>query len=332
MSDLLDLIRKLPKAELHLHIEGTLEPVMMMELAEKHAVELPYTRIEDIKKAFNFKDLQSFLDLYYLGAGVLRDEDDFYRLMVAYLERCHKEGIVHAEMMFDPQTHTDRGIDFSVVMAGFERARLKAAEQWGISSLLIMCFLRHLNQDSAFETLEAAVPYRDQIHAVGLDSSELGHPPRKFQEVFQKAAEQGYERVAHAGEEGPPAYIWEALDVLKVTRVDHGVRCLEDPELINRLVSAQTPLTVCPLSNIRLCVYDRMQQHPILSMLDQGLNVSVNSDDPSYFGGYLMDNFAALEVVLGMNEAQARQLVANGIRGSFVDTDRREAWLREVKA
>ena len=332
MSDLSDLIRKLPKAELHLHIEGTLEPVMMMELAEKHAVELPYTRIEDIKKAFNFKDLQSFLDLYYLGAGVLRDEDDFYRLMVAYLERCHKEGIVHAEMMFDPQTHTDRGIDFSVVMAGFERARLKAAEQWGISSLLIMCFLRHLNQDSAFETLEAAVPYRDQIHAVGLDSSELGHPPRKFQEVFQKAAEQGYERVAHAGEEGPPAYIWEALDVLKVTRVDHGVRCLEDPELINRLVSAQTPLTVCPLSNIRLCVYDRMQQHPILSMLDQGLNVSVNSDDPSYFGGYLMDNFAALEVVLGMNEAQARQLVANGIRGSFVDTDRREAWLREVKA
>ena len=331
MSDLSDLIRKLPKAELHLHIEGTLEPVMMMELAEKHAVELPYTRIEDIKKAFNFKDLQSFLDLYYLGAGVLRDEDDFYRLMAAYLERCHKEGIVHAEMMFDPQTHTDRGIDFSVVMAGFERARRKAAEQWGISSLLIMCFLRHLNQDSAFETLEAAVPYRDQIHAVGLDSSELGHPPRKFQEVFQKAAEQGYERVAHAGEEGPPAYIWEALDVLKVTRVDHGVRCLEDPELINRLVSAQTPLTVCPLSNIRLCVYDRMQQHPILSMLDQGLNVSVNSDDPTYFGGYLMDNFAALEVVLGMTEAQARQLVANSIRGSFVDTDRREAWLREVK-
>ena len=332
MSDLSDLIRKLPKAELHLHIEGTLEPVMMMELAEKHAVELPYTRIEDIKKAFNFKDLQSFLDLYYLGAGVLRDEDDFYRLMAAYLERCHKEGIVHAEMMFDPQTHTDRGIDFSVVVGGFERARRKAAEQWGISSLLIMCFLRHLNQDSAFETLEAAVPYRDQIHAVGLDSSELGHPPRKFQEVFQKAAEQGYERVAHAGEEGPPAYIWEALDVLKVTRVDHGVRCLEDPELINRLVSAQTPLTVCPLSNIRLCVYDRMQQHPILSMLDQGLNVSVNSDDPTYFGGYLMDNFAALEVVLGMTEVQARQLAANSIRGSFVDTDRREAWLREVKA
>jgi len=332
VSDLSDLIRKLPKAELHLHIEGTLEPVMMMELAEKHAVELPYTRIKDIKKAFNYKDLQSFLDLYYLGAGVLRDEDDFYRLMAAYLERCHKEGIVHAEMMFDPQTHTDRGIDFSVVMAGFERARRNAAEKWGISSLLIMCFLRHLNQDSAFETLEAAVPYRDQIHAVGLFLLVLGQPPRKFQEVFQKAAEQGYERVAHAGEEGPPAYIWEALDVLKVTRVDHGVRCLEDPELINRLVSAQTPLTVCPLSNIRLCVYDRMQQHPILSMLDQGLNVSVNSDDPTYFGGYLMDNFAALEVVLGMTEAQARQLVANSIRGSFVDTDRREAWLREVKA
>jgi len=305
---------------------------MMMELAEKHAIDLPYNSVEDIKNAYNFKDLQSFLDLYYLGANVLRDEDDFYRLMSAYLERCHNEGVVHAEMMFDPQTHTDRGIDFSVVMAGFERARHKAAEQWGISSLLIMCFLRHLNQASAFETLEAAVPYRDQIHAVGLDSSEMGHPPGEFREVFQKAAEQGYERVAHAGEEGPSAYIWEALEVLKVTRVDHGVRCLEDPELIHRLVSAQTPLTVCPLSNIRLCLYDRMQQHPILSMLDEGLNVSVNSDDPSYFGGYLMDNFAALEANLGMNEAQARQLVANGIRGSFVDTDRREAWLLEVKS
>ena len=332
MSDLFDLIRRLPKAELHLHIEGTLEPAMMMELAEKHAIDLPYNSVEDIKNAYNFKDLQSFLDLYYLGANVLRDEDDFYRLMSAYLERCHNEGVVHAEMMFDPQTHTDRGIDFSVVMAGFERARHKAAEQWGISSLLIMCFLRHLNQASAFETLEAAVAYGDQIHAVGLDSSELGHPPAKFREVFQKAAEQGYERVAHAGEEGPSAYIWEALEVLKVTRVDHGVRCLEDPELIHRLVSAQTPLTVCPLSNIRLCLYDRMQQHPILSMLDEGLNVSVNSDDPSYFGGYLMDNFAALEANLGMNEAQARQLVANGIRGSFVDTDRREAWLLEVKS
>ena len=331
MSDLFDLISRLPKAELHLHIEGTLEPAMMMDLAEKHAIDLPYNSVEDIKNAYNFKDLQSFLDLYYLGANVLRDEDDFYRLMSAYLERCHNEGVVHAEMMFDPQTHTSRGIDFSVFMAGFLRARRKAAKQWGISSLLIMCFLRHLNQASAFETLEAAVAYGDQIHAVGLDSSELGHPPAKFREVFQKAAELGYERVAHAGEEGPSAYIWEALEVLKVTRVDHGVRCLEDPELIHRLVSAQTPLTVCPLSNIRLCLYDRMQQHPILSMLDEGLNVSVNSDDPSYFGGYLMDNFAALEADLGMNEAQARQLVANGIRGSFVDTDRREAWLLDVK-
>lgn len=331
MSELFDLINRLPKVELHLHIEGTLEPAMMMALAEKNGVQLPYKSVESVQKAYNFKNLQSFLDLYYLGASVLRDEDDFYRLMSAYLARCRLEGIVHTEMMFDPQTHTARGVDFSVFMSGFERARREALERSGVSSLLIMCFLRHLSQDEAIDTLEAAVPFKDQIYAVGLDSSELGHPPEKFKDVFREAASHGYARVAHAGEEGPPAYISNALDVLEVTRIDHGVRCLEDPELVERLVSQQTPLTVCPLSNIRLRVYENMRSHPILSMLERGLNVSINSDDPSYFGGYLMDNFAALESSFGMSEEQARQLIANSIRSSFVEAEKREAWLRDVK-
>ena len=331
MSNLVDLIRRLPKAELHLHIEGTLEPGMMMELAAKHGVQLPYSSVEIIKNAYNFSNLQSFLDLYYLGASVLRDEDDFYRLMSAYLERCRLEGIVHTEMMFDPQTHTSRGVDFSVFMSGFERARREALERSGVSSLLIMCFLRHLSQDEAISTLEASTPFRDQIYAVGLDSSEIGYPPEKFKDVFREAANYGYARVAHAGEEGSAKYISSALDVLEVVRIDHGVRCLEEPELVARLVSQQTPLTVCPLSNVRLCVYEHMRNHPILSMLEKGLNVSVNSDDPSYFGGYLVDNFAALESSLGMSEEQARQLIANSIRGSFVEAEKREAWLQEVK-
>lgn len=332
MSDLLELIRTLPKAELHLHIEGTLEPEMLMELAVKHAIKVPYNSVEEVRKAYSFNSLQDFLDLYYLGASVLRDEDDFYHLMAAYLERCHEQGIVHAEMMFDPQTHMARGIDFPVFMAGFERACREAADKWGLSTHLIMCFLRHLDAASAMETLAAASPYRHQILAVGLDSSELGHPPEKFVEVFQQAEKLGYQRVAHAGEEGPPDYIWGALDQLHATRIDHGVRCLEDPKLVAQLVHHQTPLTVCPLSNVRLRVFGRMQQHPVLEMLDRGLNVSVNSDDPPYFGGYLMDNFAALEADLGMTESQARHLVANSIRGSFIDDHRRESWLQVIRS
>lgn len=305
---------------------------MLMQLAEKHGVDLPYESVSDVENAYDFKDLQSFLDLYYLGAGVLRDEDDFYQLMLAYLSRCHDEGIVHTEMMFDPQTHTERGIDFRVFMWGFERARQEASEKWGISSRLIMCFLRHLSEESAIETLNAAEPYRAMIHAVGLDSSEAGHPPSKFQRAFAMAEQQGYEKVAHAGEEGPPAYILEALDLLGVARIDHGVRSLEDDDLIARLLRQQMPLTVCPLSNIRLCVFDEMANHPILKMADQGLNVCVNSDDPPYFGGYLMDNFTALEQHLGMNEAQARQLIANSIRSSFISVAQRETWLQEIHA
>lgn len=330
MTELLEFVRRLPKAELHLHIEGTLEPEMLMRLAAKHHIELPYGTVEDVRQAYDFDDLQSFLDLYYLGASVLVDEDDFYELMYAYLCRCRDEGIVHAEVMFDPQTHTERGVEFEIFMAGFERARRQANAEWGMSTLLIMCFLRHLSEDAAFETLLAAAPYRDQIYMVGLDSSEVGHPPEKFERVFAAAAKAGYDLVAHAGEEGPPAYIDSALDKLKVARIDHGVRCLEDPSLVERLVHQQTPLTVCPLSNVRLRVFREMKDHRILEMLERGLNVSINSDDPSYFGGYLLDNFAAMEASLALDAEQVKQLAANSIRGSFLDVAYKERWLREI--
>ncbi|MBT5199971.1 MAG: adenosine deaminase, partial [Gammaproteobacteria bacterium] len=270
MSEFIDYVRSLPKAELHLHIEGTLEPSMLMELAKKHQVDLPYSTAADVERAYDFEDLQSFLDLYYLGASVLIDEDDFYSLMFRYLERCRDEGIVHTEMMFDPQTHTERGIGFSVFMRGFGRAIEDAKGQWGQSSSLIMCFLRHLPEESAFETLKAAEPFKSQIMSIGLDSSELGHPPEKFERVYAAATLQGYRLVAHAGEEGPPAYIVDALDRLKVERIDHGVRCLEDPELVERLVKTKIPLTVCPLSNVRLCVFETMADHPIRQMLKRG--------------------------------------------------------------
>ncbi len=332
MSDLLDLIRSMPKAELHLHIEGTLEPAMLVELAEKHGVELPYSNVEDVARAYEFDDLQSFLDLYYLGAGVLVDEDDFYELMIAYLRRCRDEGIVHAEIMFDPQTHTDRGIDFEVFMTGFERARQQAASEWGTSTLLIMCFLRHLPASAALSTLQQSLPYRDMIHAVGLDSGEVGNPPEEFSAVFAEARRLGFECVAHAGEEGPPTYIWGALDTLEVSRIDHGVRCAEDQALVERLVREQMPLTVCPLSNVRLRVFNTMADHNILALLDQGLNVCVNSDDPPYFGGYLMDNFAAMEAALGLESDQAKQLVANSIRSSFLSVARKEDLLQHILA
>jgi adenosine deaminase len=327
-----EFVRKLPKAELHLHIEGTLEPAMLVRLAEKHRIKLPYQSVDDVLRAYDFEDLQSFLDLYYLGAGVLQDDEDFHDLMFAYLERCKEEGIVHAEIMFDPQTHTDRGIPFATVLSGFLAAMDTARMEWDMSVSLIMCFLRHLTEESALQTLSEAEPYREYIQSVGLDSSELGHPPEKFQQAFAKAAEQGYRLVAHAGEEGPPAYIHSALDVLKVSRIDHGVRCLEDDSLVERLVADQIPVTVCPLSNVKLCVYDRLEDHPILAMLDRGLNVCINSDDPPYFGGYLLDNFVALRDSLSMSKHQAMQLAANSIRSSFADEDRKQKWLAQISS
>lgn len=315
-----EFIKALPKAELHLHIEGSLEPELMLSLAEKNGITLPYATLADIEAAYHFDDLQSFLDLYYLGAGVLIDEQDFYDLMWRYMLRCKAENIVHTEMMFDPQTHTDRGVSFATVLNGFCRAMNDAKEQWGQSSYLIMCFLRHLSEEDAIKTLQLALPFKNRIKAVGLDSSEVGHPPEKFQRVFKMAADAGFLRVAHAGEEGPAQYIHDAIALLDVQRIDHGVRCVDDEVLVARLAASRMPLTVCPLSNVRLCVYDSMTEHPILDLLSQGVCVTVNSDDPSYFGGYLCENFEALAQALDMTQGQVIDLCRNSFEASFLDT------------
>ena len=312
------IINNIPKAELHLHIEGSLTPELMWRLAKKHSVTLPYANVEEIEAAYNFEDLQSFLDLYYAGAGVLKDEEDFFTLMWEYLSRCFDDNIVHTEIMFDPQTHTERGISFDVFMAGFLRAMTKAKEEYGISSYLIMSFLRHLSEDDAFKTLEEAKPYYEHITAVGLDSSELGHPPSKFERVFKHAKSLGFKIVAHAGEEGPASYIWEAIELLDVDRIDHGVRCQEDDALMAHLKEKQIPLTVCPLSNLKLCVIDDMKEHNIIELLNAGLLVTVNSDDPTYFGGFLNDNFNALHQSLNLDEHTVRTLAANSFKASFL--------------
>ncbi|MDO6567456.1 adenosine deaminase [Alteromonas sp. 1_MG-2023] len=315
------IIEKLPKAELHLHIEGSLTPELMWQLASKHNITLPYKSVEEIAAAYQFTDLQSFLDIYYAGAGVLIDEDDFYALMWAYLLRCNEDNIVHTEIMFDPQTHTARGIGFDTFMPGFLRAMKDAEKQFGISSYLIMSFLRHLPESDAFATLEAAKPYLSVIDAVGLDSSELGHPPSKFERVFREARALGLKIVAHAGEEGPAEYIWEALNLLNVDRIDHGVRCQEDEKLMAYLIANQIPLTVCPLSNLKLCVVDDLAKHNILSLLDKGLMVTVNSDDPTYFGGFLNDNYRELCKALPVTADHLKQLAINSFTASFLPED-----------
>lgn len=307
-----DWLNQLPKAELHLHLEGTLEPELMLELAQRNGVRLPWNTVEEARTAYDFNNLQEFLDLYYQGANVLQTEQDFYDLTMAYLKKCEEQNVLHVEPFFDPQTHTDRGIPFEVPMRGISEALADARDLMGISSGLILCFLRHLSEDAAFATLEQAMAFRDQFFAVGLDSSELGHPPVKFANVFAKARSEGLLAVAHAGEEGPPEYIWQALDILKVSRVDHGVRAWEDPRLMQRLIDEQIALTVCPLSNTKLKVYEHMSQHPILQMLEQGALVTVNSDDPAYFGGYVTENYQALHQHLQMSKEQAERLAANG--------------------
>jgi adenosine deaminase len=322
-----DFVKAMPKAELHVHIEGTLEPQMLLDLAARHAVDIPYKTLGDVEKAYAFDNLQSFLDVYYAGASVLLEEQDFFDLMFAYLKKCREQNIVHSEIMFDPQTHLERGITFETMFNGYYTAIEQAQKEWGQSASLIMCFLRHLSAGSAMEVLKLAEPFRENILTVGLDSSELGHPPEKFTAVYAEAIKQGYHSVAHAGEEGDPGYIWGALDSLKVERVDHGVRCLEDETLVKRLVDEQMPLTVCPLSNIRLCVYETLGQHPILKMLEQGLCVTVNSDDPPYFGGYLNDNLVAMVDALDMNEEQARALARNSFKASFVDEAQKANWI-----
>ena len=308
-----DWLNALPKAELHLHLEGSLEPELLFRLAERNKMALPWNDVDALRSAYNFGNLQEFLDLYYAGADVLRTEQDFYDLTWAYLQKCEEQNVVHTEPFYDPQTHTDRGIPFEVAMRGISGALADGRELLGISSGLILSFLRHLPEEAAFKTLEQAMPFRDAFFAVGLDSSEMGHPPSKFERVFAKARAEGFLAVAHAGEEGPPEYIWEALDLLKVSRIDHGVRAAEDPKLIQRLIDEQIPLTVCPLSNTKLCVFDDMSQHNILQMLEQGVKVTVNSDDPAYFGGYVTENFMALHESLGMTEDQARRLAQNSL-------------------
>lgn len=308
-----DWLNALPKAELHLHLEGSLEPELLFRLAERNKIALPWDNVDALRSAYNFGNLQEFLDLYYAGADVLRTEQDFYDLTWAYLQKCEEQNVVHTEPFYDPQTHTDRGIPFEVAMRGISGALADGRELLGISSGLVLSFLRHLPEEEAFKTLEQAMPFRDAFFAVGLDSSEMGHPPSKFERVFAKARAEGFLAVAHAGEEGPPEYIWEALDLLKVSRIDHGVRASEDPKLIERLIDEQIPLTVCPLSNTKLCVFDDMSQHNILQMLEQGVKVTVNSDDPAYFGGYVTENFMALHESLGMTEAQARRLAQNSL-------------------
>ncbi|HEX5844408.1 MAG TPA: adenosine deaminase [Pseudomonas sp.] len=313
-----DWLNALPKAELHLHLEGSLEPELLFALAERNKIKLPWNDVEALRGAYAFNNLQEFLDLYYQGADVLRREQDFYDLTWAYLLKCKEQGVVHTEPFFDPQTHTDRGIPFEVVLRGIKQALVDGEKQLGISHGLILSFLRHLSEEEAFNTLEQAMPFRDAFIAVGLDSSELGHPPSKFQRVFAKARSEGLHAVAHAGEEGPPAYIWEALDLLKVKRIDHGVRAIEDERLMQRLIDEQIPLTVCPLSNTKLCVFDDMRQHNILTMLERGVKVTVNSDDPAYFGGYVGENFAALYDSLGMSKEQAQRLAQNSLDARLV--------------
>jgi adenosine deaminase len=321
----------LPKAELHLHIEGTLEPELMFELARRNRVQLPYPDIESVKDAYVFGDLQSFLDIYYRACSVLVSEEDFYELTRAYLARARADGVRHAEIFFDPQTHTARGIGFDTVVLGITRA-LREGEALGISSRLIMCFLRDLSAESALATLEQAAPYQDLITGVGLDSAEVGHPPVKFAEVYREALDAGFRVVAHAGEEGPADYIWQALDVLGVERVDHGVRCLEDARLVQRLVADQVPLTVCPLSNIRLRVIDTIEQHPLARMLDQGLRASVNSDDPAYFGGYVGENFAAVASALKLSQDAVILLARNSFESSFLDDQAKAGHLAAIDA
>jgi len=327
---LASFIRGLPKAELHLHIEGTLEPEMVFRLAGKHGVTPRFGTVEALRAAYLFDDLQSFLDLYYEGAGVLRDEDDFHEMTRAYLHRASADGVVHAEIFFDPQTHTERGVPFEVVLRGIDRALAAARTELGVTSRLILCFLRHLSEEEAFATLAQALPYRDRIVAVGLDSSEVGHPPSKFERVFAKARAEGFLAVAHAGEEGPPAYIYEALDRLQVRRIDHGVRSEMDPALCDRLAREKMPLTVCPLSNVKLKVFPSIEYHNLKRLLDRGLCVTVNSDDPAYFGGYVAENYLAVARGLALTRADLVQLARNSFRASFLSEAEKRVHLAAV--
>ena len=326
-----ELARAIPKAELHIHIEGSLEPELIFALAQRNGVQLAYPGVEALRAAYAFTDLQSFLDIYYAGASVLLTEQDFHDMAWAYFQRAKADNVIHAELFFDPQTHTARGVDTGVVIRGLASARERAQSELGISSALILCFLRHLSEEDAFATLEAALPYREYFIGVGLDSSEVGHPPEKFERVFARCRELGLHVVAHAGEEGPPEYMWQAIDLLKVQRIDHGVAALQDPLLMAELAHTRLPLTVCPLSNLKLCVVDDLRDHPLKKMLDAGLCVTINSDDPAYFGGYMNENWTQTVQALQMDRDDVVAIARNSFEASFINDQRRAECLAELR-
>ena len=328
--DIIDYINKIPKAELHVHIEGTLEPEHMFELARKNNVSIPFKNIDEVKSAYNFHNLDSFLDIYYQGSKVLINEEDFFDLTWAYILKCKKDNVVHTEIFFDPQTHVDRGIHFDTVINGIYKALIRAKDELNITSKIIMCFLRHLNEESGFKVLNKALKHKDKIIGVGLDSSELGNPPKKFEKLFKKAIEEGFLTVAHAGEEGPPEYIWEAVDLLKAQRIDHGVQCLKDEKLVYKLKEAQIPLTVCPLSNVKLCVFDKLEDHNLKKILDKGLMAMVNSDDPAYFGGYLNMNLIQVQAALNLTKDDVKILIINSFKSSFLSEKEKKYWISKI--
>jgi len=323
-------IKKSPKTELHLHIEGSLEPELMFKLSKRNKVEIPFNNIEDIKSAYNFRNLDSFLKIYYEGSNVLIAEEDFFDLTWEYILKCKEDNIVHTEIFFDPQSHLPRGVSFETIINGIDRALTKAEKDFGISSKIIMCFLRHLDEHSCFEVLKQACDYKDKIIGIGLDSSEKGNPPSKFKRLFEEAIKEGFLTVAHAGEEGPSEYIWDSLNLLKIKRVDHGVQCLNDDKLVEKLVKEQIPLTVCPLSNIKLCVFDKLENHNLKKMLDKGLRVMVNSDDPAYFGGYLNKNLIETSKSLNLQIEDVKTLIENSFKSSFLDQEKKDEWLRKI--
>ena len=331
-SQLPAMLCAMPKTELHIHIEGSLEPELIFALAKRNQVRLNYDSIQALRSAYAFTDLQSFLDIYYAGASVLQQPQDFYDMAWAYFLRAKADNVVHAEIFFDPQTHTERKVSMRTVITGLHQACTDAKEKLGISSSLILCFLRHLSEESAFETLEQAIPFKDFFVGVGLDSSERGHPPEKFERVFKRAKQLGLRAVAHAGEEGPPAYIWNALDVLNAERIDHGVQAIHDEVLMQRLAKERVPLTVCPLSNLKLCVFPNLKDHNLAQMLSQGLCVMINSDDPAYFGGYINENFLQTFAALNLNASHAYQLACNSFEAAFVDDAQKQAWRQQLDA
>jgi len=325
-------IEEIPKAELHLHIEGSFEPELMFDIAARNGVKIKYDTVEELKKAYDFNNLQEFLDIYYAGAGALQTKKDFYDLTWAYLEKAHKQNVIHTEIMFDPQTHTDRGIPFAYVIEGIHDALEDAKNKYGMTYNLILSFLRHLSEEEAFKTLEEAMPYKSWIKSVGLDSSEVGNPPSKFKNVYAKAREEGFMLTAHAGEEGPAEYVWEALDVLDVDRIDHGNHSLDDDKLVERLAKENMTLTVCPLSNLKLKVVEDLHNHPLKTMLNKGLRATVNSDDPAYFGGYVNDNFLAVADALDLTKEEITTLARNSVESSFIDDELKKKYLNEIES